>query len=95
MFWTLYQTERRKLEGRSSARNSRPQTGTRKPADSNRESKLLEIAVTPRKQSAITHSNREKAPQFFGPSFAVGSVRRNFKSAQVQAIEILIGNHND
>jgi hypothetical protein len=68
MFWTLDQTAQRKLEAKFVALNGHPQTATRKPTNSNRESKLLEIAITSRKHSTSTHSNREKAPRFFGPS---------------------------
>jgi hypothetical protein len=64
MFWNLNQTEKRKTERTSSARNNHLRTVTEKPAESNRDTKLLEITATPRKHSTATHSNRDTNPFF-------------------------------
>jgi hypothetical protein len=60
MFWKPDQTGQRKQKERSLARKRHPQTAARAPANSNRETRLLEIAVTARKHSLAARSNRDK-----------------------------------
>jgi hypothetical protein len=68
MFWKPNQTEQRKQKESPLARKRRPRTARRKPANSNRETILLEPHATPTKQTTEGRSNREKNAIFTPPS---------------------------
>jgi hypothetical protein len=78
MFSTLNQTAQTKTQRAICAHKKHPRTATHKPANSNRDTKLLEIYVTTTKHSPATHSNRDKKRFFtFAPA----------QTAQVEAPE--------
>ena len=67
MFWNPNQTGQRKQKESPLARKPHPQTAPRKPANSNRETILLEPHATPTKQTTEGSSNREKNATFTSP----------------------------
>jgi hypothetical protein len=68
MFWKPNQTGQRKQKERTVARNNHGQTASREPTSPNRDTESLEIAVTARKHSSVTHSNRDTNPFFTSAS---------------------------
>src|ERR1700722_9326202 len=68
MFWNPNQTGQRKQKEIPLARKAHPQAAPRKPANSNRETILLEPHATPTKQTTEGGSNREKNAIFTPPS---------------------------
>jgi hypothetical protein len=68
MFWKPNQTGQRKQNERTVPRNIPTQTVSREPTSPNRDTELLEIAVTARKHSSVTHSNRDTNPFFTSAS---------------------------
>ncbi len=68
MIWNSNQTGQKNQKEIPLARKPHPQAAPRKPANSNRETILLEPHATPTKQTTEGSSNREKNATFTSPS---------------------------